>query len=126
VFSVKRIESDDSVLLGSWYFSYAENIVTHSTEYYPDTADNKLWITLTDSSTVLLDGYCNGGMGSHEVYNETINFTDLSMTEMGCLINIWEDYLYELASAEKYIIKQNTLTFILADDSRLVFLRETM
>jgi heat shock protein HslJ len=111
-------------LIGEWNLSKVEDTIQGKTMFYPDTLEKRVSIVLTDSSFVLLNGYCNSGSGYYEADNEIISFSDLSMTEMGCLLNNWEVYLYLLYHAETYTITQDHLRIKLDNEMILYFTRK--
>jgi len=122
--SCNKNNDDKNRVLGTWNLSIVESTTDNSFVEYPDTLDNLISIILTDSSVVLLDGYCNAGSGKYKVNGNSIGFSDLSMTEMGCLMVEWEDYLYELAYAETYTLEQDQLTIFTVGDVNLLFLKD--
>jgi heat shock protein HslJ len=109
-------------LIGEWTLMSVEYAATDLFLEYPDTLENWVWISLSDSNVVHLEGYCNSGSGIFETDESAITFRELSMTEMACPpYNEWEDLFYLLTTAKTYEINGHALKIFLNNDIALNF-----
>lgn len=124
----KKDDKGDDVsksLIGIWYLTKIENKISNETFLYPDTLDKPVFIEITDSNIVNLTGYCNAGSAQYETKDNTITFSQVSMTELVCF-NVggkWESYLYEIRNAKTFELENENLNLLTDGDINLYFMK---
>lgn len=124
LFACKKNENKiNDFIPSTWKFSYFENKVNGEIIEYTESI--KMGIEFTDSGKVIINGYCNEGIGDYAVSSEFLTLSNISMTEKGCspvqMNDVELKFIENLKMTVSFVHDNDSLTIYTGEEFDLIF-----
>lgn len=124
LFACKKNDNNKNDFIPSkWTFSYFENKFNGEIIEYPEST--KMGIEFTDSGKVIINGYCNEGIGDYATSSEFLTLSNISMTEKGCspvqMNDVELKFIENLKMTVSFVQDNDSLTIYTEKEFDLIF-----